>query len=202
MFKRLFGLGRYGGQAPEPTAPRNFLNKPLACDPQTIVDDAINEAINHLGLLERAAKPNIASMIGDCRTLGFKAVATRYRKSGEQLSTVEKKELGLRSNSFMSQQAASELIEKGKTKPLEAHFLTLWRADFTIDRANQTFVASKQEYGRLKYMGQHRDGCAHCDALRGKQVSPFDVTPFPPEACSNDACCMSLRLNIDYAAMR
>lgn len=200
MFKRLFGLGRH--RNPEQTDSRPSANNSFEFDPHSIVDDAIDEAINHLGLLERAAKPKIASMIGDCRTLGFKAVAAEYRKSGDQLSTSEKKALGLRPNSFMSQQAASDLTEKGKTKPLEAHFLTLWRADFTIDRANQILAASKHEHCRLKYVGQHRDGCAHCDVLGGKQVSPFDVTPFPPKACPNDACCMSLRLNIDYAAMR
>ncbi|MEP1330584.1 hypothetical protein [Pseudophaeobacter sp.] len=173
----------------------------LSFNPETIVSDAIDEALEHLGLLKPSAKPSIEALISRCMADGFKAVALSHRKDGEQLSKDEKKALGIRSNGFMSRRAASELSEAGKLKPLEAHFLTLWRADFTIDRAKRIVAASGQEFGRINQLGGHRDGCAFCAENYDKVIDPFTASPFPPADCPNAACGMMFHASVDWVAV-
>jgi hypothetical protein len=173
----------------------------LTFNPNTIVSDAIDEAIGHLGLLKPTAKPSIEALIPRCMAEGFKAVALSHRKDGEQLAKEEKKALGIRSNGFMSRTAASELSEAGKLKPLEAHFLTLWRADFTIDRARRIVAASGQKFGRINQLGGHRDGCAFCSENYDKVIDPFTASPFPPAECPNAACGMMFHASVDWVAV-
>lgn len=173
----------------------------LTFNPDTIVGDAIDEAVGHLGLLKPSAKPSIEALISRCMAEGFKAVALSHRKDGEQLGKEEKRALGIRSNGFMSRRAASELSETGRLKPLEAHFLTLWRADFTIDRAKRIVAASAQEFGRINQLGGHRDGCAFCTENYDKVIDPFTASPFPPAVCPNAACGMMFHASVDRVAM-
>ncbi|NSY37527.1 hypothetical protein [Leisingera sp. ANG59] len=173
----------------------------LNFNPDNIVNDAIDEAIEHLGLLKPSAKPSIQALIPRCMAEGFKAVSLSHRKDGEQLSKEEKKALRIRSNGFMSKTAASELSETGRLKPLEAHFLTLWRADFTIDRAKSIVAASSQEFGCINQLGGHRDGCALCAENYDKAIDPFKASPFPPVECPNAACGMMFRVSVDWVAV-
>ena len=197
LFRRLFS-----GASDEPRSDGYCpaQNTSLLFNPETITSDALDEALQHLGLLDHSAKPNLEKIIGQCREKGFTAVATEYRKQGEQLDKTEKKALGIRSNSFMSKQAASELTEKGKVKPLDAHFLTLWRADFTIDRAQRIVGIAGYEHSQIRKRGFHNDGCSICDASREQIVKPHEASPFPPVECPNSACCMMFVAGVDHAA--
>lgn len=173
----------------------------LTFNPDTIVEDAIDEAIINLGLLKPSAKASMKALISRCMREGFRAVAISHRKDGEQLTKEEKKGLGIRANAFMSQQAASELTDKGKLKPLEAHFLTLWRADFTIHRAKYIVGASNYEFGRLTVLGGPHEGCALCQINSGKKIDPFSISPFPDPECPNEACGIHYLVDIDYKAL-
>ncbi|UWS78308.1 hypothetical protein N1037_13605 [Phaeobacter sp. G2] len=173
----------------------------LTFNPDTITSDTIDEAFEHLGLLKPSAKPSIEAAIHRCMAEGFKAVALSHRKDGKQLSKEAKKALGIRSNAFMSKRAASELSEKGKLKPLEAHFLTLWRADFTIDRAKRILTASGHEFGSISQLGAHRDGCAFCTENYDSYIDPFTASPFPPAECPNAACGMMYHASVDWVAV-
>ncbi len=214
MFKALidglFGTPRKDESAVSPAAVRTSTQsvqaptspkQKLTFNPDTIRSDAIDEALNHLGLLKSSAKPSIESLINRCMAEGFKAVALSHRKDGEQLNKDEKKALGIRSNAFMSKRAASELSEKGKLKPLEAHYLTLWRADFTIDRAKRILTASSHEFGRISQLGAHRDGCAFCTEHYDSYIDPFTASPFPPAECPNAACGMMYHASVDWVAV-
>ena len=57
----------------------------------TIKDEAAREAVTTLGLLTPNAIPTIASLLANDLSEHPRAIATRYRKEGEQTSDAEKK---------------------------------------------------------------------------------------------------------------
>jgi len=186
----------------EKTLSKTVCSKKLTFDPKTIFSDAIDEAITELELLEMAAKPNLEGLVKRGMREGFRAVATAHRKDGPQLDKSEKKELGIRANAFMSRQAASELTEKGMESPLEAHFLTLWRADFTIDRARHLLNASQHDFGRIDVINGGHVGCTICETTSKSTFDPCGISPFPPKGCSNAGCNRMFVSFVDYAAAR
>ena len=186
----------------EKTPSKAACSKKLTFDPKTIVSDAIDEAITELGLLEMTAKPNLELLVKRCIREGFRAVATAHRKDGPQLDKSEKKELGIRANAFMSRRAASELTEKGMENPLEAHFLTLWRDDFTIDRARHLLNASQQNFGRISVISGGHKGCTICETTSGSTFDPCGISPFPPKGCVNAGCNRMFISFVDYTAAR
>lgn len=169
-------------------------------DRDTVYSDAVTEAIGHLGLLKPGAASDILAMIPICRIKGLKQVTTDFRKIGEQLSREEKKAIGVRSNGFFSRIAYEQLTEAGKSRAIEAHFLTLWRADATIHRASEIITAAKDEDGYLKVIGEHANGCEVCRKLQESKLSPFEVSPFPPSQCAHDACCLFYLSGVNWAA--
>ncbi|SEK85399.1 hypothetical protein SAMN04488032_107119 [Pacificibacter marinus] len=172
---------------------------------ETIEQDAISEAIETLGYLSPNAFDSVKDMLKDSMRLGPRAVATAHRKNGRQISDEAKKVLGIRRNAFMSEKALSELTEKGRSKPLHAHFATVWRASFTISRANKIHAYNEHSLKfrhdcTLRYRGVHSEGCSHCDQTRGQIIPMSEASPFPPKECPNEGCCMGFEIHIDYAA--
>lgn len=193
MFKRLFGNKNTN-------IPDLVEHREVSFDRKNISADAVKEAIDYLGLLKPTSSNVLLDLIPLCRIKGLKAVTTDFRKDGEQISKDEKKAIGVRSNGFFSRIAFEQLTEAGKSRAIEAHFLTLWRADATIHRASEIITATKDEHGYLKVIGEHANGCEVCRKHQQSKLSPFETSPFPPPQCAHDACCMQYIASIDWAA--
>lgn len=158
------------------------------------------EAVQSLGYLRPGTESIIAGWIQDEMTVSSGTTATGYRKSGEQLTDVEKKAAGIRKNGFMSQAAFEDLTEKGRTKPLEAHEITLRRADFSINRARN--IARAQEIGcdQFEFDAVGDGVCRVCDGLDGTVTTGADAPIFPPAGCTCETGRYILSPKIDWLA--
>ena len=93
---------------------------------------ALDEAMKALGLLKPDARTTLVALLPDFL---LDPSTNDFRKAGAQLSTEEKKALGISSRAFISHEALCELTEKGVKEPIYAHECTLQRAMLTIGRA-------------------------------------------------------------------
>lgn len=123
-----------------------------------------------------------------------------YRKQGEQISDAEKKTRGIRKNAFMSQAAASDLTEKGWTKPLDAHAVTIRRALFAWTRVRNIRQAQELGCDQFEYDSVMDKVCPACDALDGHIVAGADVLIFPPDGCLCETGRYILHPKIDWFA--
>jgi hypothetical protein len=155
----------------------------------TIKDEAAREAVTTLGLLTSKAIPTIASLLANDLSEHPRAIATRYRKEGEQISDAEKKALGIRRNGFLSRAALAEIAPAGLTEPLAAHEITLLRATFTrlrYDRVAQG-EAMRAQLGPsfIGYLHDtlHRE-CPACIRLDGLVTDAANAKIMPPSDCA------------------
>jgi len=148
---------------------------------------AAEEAVTRLAYLKPEAVPAIVALMQDGMVEHPRAIATAYRKAGEQLSKAEKKVAGMRTNSFMSRQAFDDLSEEGKARPLAAHETTLLRAMFTENRFHRL-----NSHGVPEDLMKHLEGfkydtltrdCPFCGRVDGTVVQANDVAILPPSDC-------------------
>jgi hypothetical protein len=167
---------------------------------------AVQEAIQVLGYLTRAAEPTILVMLQPVPVEHPRAICIRYRRTGEQLSHDEKRTLGVRANAFLSRQAFSELTERGKIKPLQAHELTLLRAEFTRSRKRTVDNLQKPEWGQVRQHASFRHDpstlqCAGCKRLKALgKVAADSVQIMPPIDCETETCNLAVSMDVDWLA--
>ena len=156
------------------------------------------EAIRSLGYLKPETAKLIAMLIEENPTQHPRAIATSYRKEGEQIAKEEKKRLGIRANSFMSKDALDDLTEKGLANPLAAHEQTILRASLAVSRARR--ISSEQEQGvtQWKFSGAGSDDCAGCKRLEDEVISIDEALPTGPYDCGRDACAAFYMAQMDY----
>lgn len=156
------------------------------------------EAMQSLGDLLPTAEEKIAGWINDEMVVSPGQTVTAFRKTGEQLSDAEKKAAGIRRNAFMSRAAYAELTEKGRRKPLEAHEITLRRADFSMDRARN--IARAQEVGcdQFEFSAAMDGVCKVCDGMDGTVTTGADAPIFPPTGCTCETGRYVLTAKIDF----
>lgn len=162
------------------------------------------EAINSLGYLLPSALPSILALLQDAMFEHPKKVCTRYRGTGPQLSHDEKRIAGLRANAFLSRQAFGELTERGKTIPLQAHELTLLRAEFTLCRKSLISRAEHPEFGpHTKFTHvQLSANCQGCARLKDFGRVPAEhVQIMPPIDCDTETCNLMVDVHMDWLAM-
>jgi len=162
---------------------------------------AAREAIAALGLVVPEAEGIIWHMLDFRLTDHPKARTTAYRKDGEQLSSDEKRALGLRSSVFLSQRAFTEISSKGMAAPLEAHEKTLLRASFSMLRYRATQnLPDIQGYEIAYKIEVVNTACSICKLLDGNIVS-IDAAPmFAVPGCDCETANFGLRLYIDWLA--
>jgi hypothetical protein len=162
------------------------------------------EAIDSLGYLLPSALPSILALMQDAMIDHPKKICTRYRGTGPQLSRDEKRVVGVRANAFLSRQAFDELTERGKTIPLQAHELTLLRAEFTRCRKSLISQAEHPEFGpqaRFTHV-QFNAGCRGCARLKGFGRVPAEyVQIMPPIDCETETCNLMVDVHMDWLAM-
>jgi hypothetical protein len=127
-----------------------------------IEEAAAREAVEQLGVLTPEAIPTIARLLQGDISEHPRAIATRYRKEGEQISDADKRALRIRRNGFLSRQALAEITPAGLGDPLAAHETTLLRATFTVirDRRVAEGAKLKEQFGKcfvgFAHETQHR----------------------------------------------
>lgn len=170
-----------------------------------VIGLAVNEAITRLGLLKPAAHSSILAMVEDERGLHPRALATAYRKSGEQLSKTELKAIGVRANGFMSRRAYDELTEKGLGAPLDAHMTTALRATFTFFRWRTVLngVVGAKNAGIAPAALSFRYDmippvCPTCEELGGTELTPQSAHILPPPGCECETANYSIAMHIDF----
>lgn len=180
-----------------------ILNKPKA----EVIEIAVDEAIDHLGLVKPSARPAIIAMVRDERGQHPRALCTAYRKKGEQLSKPELKAIGLRANAFMSRNAYNELTEAGLAAPLDAHLNTVLRAFFSFARWRslwQSALSVKDIDISVDRLSFHYDMlppvCPTCTALHGTKVMPIDAHILPPPDCECETANYGINMKINWLA--
>jgi hypothetical protein len=129
--------------------------------------DCAAEAIHVLGYLRADAADVIADMIEEVMVKTPRMTTTAYRKAGDQVSDAEKKALGIRKNGFLSRAAFDDLTDKGRTKPFDAHEMTLRRATFSFHRVRTIMQGWEYGYDEFRHLS-FDETCPACGALHEK----------------------------------
>lgn len=156
------------------------------------------EAINSLGYVNGSAVEWLVSSIPQCAYQGAAALATKFRKQGNQLSADDKKALGIRANGFFSDEALGHLTEQGRGIAIKAHEITLLRAHFTHLRFRRLAEYRSIEVQSVVWDGFFRSECSACAMLHGKVIPISEADPSPPLGCAKDGCAISFLAKIDY----
>ena len=170
-----------------------------------IEEAAAREAVEHLGVLTLEAVPTITRLLQGDMSEHPRAIATRYRKEGEQIPDDDKRVLRIRHNGFLSRQALGEITLAGLGDPLAAHETTLLRATFTVirDRRVAEEEKLKEQFGKcfvgFAHETQHRE-CAACNRLHGLVTDAASAVVFPPAGCSCPTANYLISPKIDWLA--
>ncbi|WP_395642772.1 hypothetical protein [Rudaea sp.] len=165
---------------------------------------AVREAVLTLGYLIPSAEASIVALLQVAPVEHPRAVCTRYRKTGEQLSRDEKRALGLRSNAFLSRQAFNELTPRGRSVPLQAHEVTLLRAEFTRGRRRVISTNIPADVRGFEYFKHDPSNgkCPACQRLKAMgRVQASQVQIMPPVDCAMDACNLCVSFRVDFMAL-
>lgn len=181
---------------------RSKLNETGGLTAVNIKHEAAKEAVTRLGYLKPEAISAIVSLMKDGMAEHPRAIATAYRKGGDQLSVEEKKAAGIRANAFMSRRAFGDLSDKGKVNPLAAHEVTLLRAMFAENRFNRLTshgltVDLMRYFDGFKYDSLTRD-CPFCGRVDGTVVKPEEVAILPAADCTCETANYMISPKIDW----
>jgi len=160
-------------------------------NPQELTKEALEEAMQNLEYLTLDAFAPMLKLLLSGKGAPPKQLATEHRKQGEQISSEEKKTLGIRANSFFSKRALLELTDKGIKNPLHAHEITLLRATLYAQKARSVRQAAEADYYEFIIHGGLREECPVCARLHGKKVSANEARPQGAEDCPREACGIS-----------
>lgn len=160
--------------------------------------DIALEAVRRLGLLKDDAAMTIAGMLKYTVSEHPRAVCTRYRKLGQQVSNEVKKELGIRTNGFMSVPAYDELSEAGKKRSIEAHEMTLLRATFHRSKVQMFGQAIDAGFDKVRFSPSHLDECEFCRQNNNQILYISEIPELPIAACSREACSAFISPYRDY----
>jgi hypothetical protein len=151
-----------------------------SAEPNEFHEAAIDEAMEALGLLKPDARTTLLALLP-----GFllDPSTNDFRKAGAQLSTEEKKALGISSRAFLSHEALGELTEDGVKEPTYAHECTLHRALLTIGRACALDGARNSDPPVMaKRICPGSTACARTELWSDLEA----FGPFPPKDCADN----------------
>lgn len=150
------------------------------------------EAIERLGYIKPEFEGTIAVLLEQSCLRGPGAVATWYCGVGDQISSEEKRALGLGSTTRFSRNALELLTERGRRNLLRAHVATLDDGLRRLRWQDSCGKAYDQGTDRLKIIGPHRD-CRGCLGLSGRTISSRDAVLLPPAECDMELCQLVLQ---------
>jgi hypothetical protein len=161
------------------------------------------EAVCALGYVKPEYDTAIAIMMEANEGYHPRDIALAYRKLDPQLSADEKRSLGLRANTFYSEEARNCLAEKGLSNPVDGLTKTILRAMFAVFRdrhvaMGQEIIAKGLE-GWLDLSRCHPD-CAGCDRLDGSRMYSNEIAQLPPCDCAREACSLLMVWKTDWLA--
>lgn len=158
----------------------------------------VDEAIKKLGYLKPESAQKILQLIEQSPAQPASAIATKYRKDGEQIEAEEKKRLGIRANGFMSTSALADLTDKGLAAPLAAHEQTILRA--TLAHARAVSLAKERSLGVTQWecVTAHEADCPGCARMNGQAFSADEILPTGPQDCFREACAIGYIPIVDY----
>ncbi len=157
----------------------------------------VDEAIESLGYVKPDAASKLVRLMQDNESQHPRQISTSYRNEGEQLSSDEKKALGLRANSKMSKDALSDLSDKGLNMPLAAHEQTILRAQLAWSRAKSMAAEIDMGVSKWECLAPFPTECPGCKRLDGQIVSASEAVPTGPHDCFREACAISFAPQID-----
>lgn len=156
---------------------------------QDVMRKASIEAVNHLGLIKPEFTHKIINLLEGYGTVHPKDVCAKYRKYGDQLSKEEKINIGINVRAFISREALSEITEKGLSNAIDAHYLTLLRATFTMFRYNNKMGIDElfchvNEKSVTLYYSASGDCCNYCKEMDEVHITCIDDYILPNEKCT------------------
>lgn len=162
----------------------------------------VNEAIQTLGYLKPETAEKIVQMAKKNSEQHPRAIATAYRKAGEQLTADEKKRLGLRANAFMSKAAMADLTAKGLAAPLAAHETTILCA--TLAHSRVANLTNEKALGITSWecVAAFEKECPGCARMKGQVFSAGEVLPTGPQDCFREACATVYIPKVNFQELR
>lgn len=142
---------------------------------------ALKEAIEALQLVKAEALPDLLRALPDF--LLDHRYALEWRKSGTQLTSGEKAQLGMNARAFMSKELLAQLTPQGMRDPTSAHARTLQRASLSVSRY--------QSLEQAMQMSIPVSVCRVCpsttDCPQDEAWAELDeLDPLPPIECRDD----------------
>lgn len=153
---------------------------------------AIDEAIEHLGLLRSERASDLARFMQLLGPISAREMSASYFKDGEQISEMEKRFLGVGTNAYMSRSALEDLTSTGLLRPRDAHPLTFARALTSVQRFREIQKCLKGNSSKVACAVEAGTTCAVCIKWDGLALDVSQVSPFGPSDCPKQIC--NLRL--------
>jgi hypothetical protein len=164
---------------------------------------AAREAVLTLGLLVPSAEARIYHFLDEGLTDHPTARCRAWRKHGEQMTPEEKKAAGIQPRAFYSREAFVELTDTGRLRPMDAHDVTLLRAQFSVFRYSAAVKSREvlEAYPNSFYKHETlHSKCPACNRLDGRQAPADEIELFPPAECTCETANYSVTPHIDWLA--
>ena len=194
---RLLGLFSHRSAAPAWEARRASLAIATSATPAHVMAPYISEAISRLGYVEPEFKDWVIAYAVENELTGLRSASLRLRKEAPQLSSAEKKALGLRSSAFYSRRMFDVLTPVGRRIPLEALDTTVRRALFRLARTRD--IERGRAVGATHFLVRAvwPERCAGCKAFDKRRYAAGDVPVLPLPGCWRGACAVSFAPDLD-----
>lgn len=173
----------------------------LKWDYDTMRLASAREAVLTLGLLMPIAEARIYHFLDEGLTDHPTARCRAWRKHGEQMTSEEKIAAGIQGQAFYSREAFAELTDAGRLRPMDAHDVTLLRAQFSVFRYLAVVKSRDVLKAHPNSFYKHetvRSKCLACNRIDGRQTSADEVELFPPEGCTCETANYSVSPQIDW----
>ena len=180
------------GQA-ESLAPRRMDTATSQAPAKISWEDDVASAFSRFGFFKDEAISWMVPIIRqDGEHVGYDAIARKIRNTGDPVSQVERKALGLRANAKVGVQYLGALTEKGREDPMMAAFLVVqWVIHQRTCRRELhelRSLADSLDVTVEVLVGNDGRDCAEVRKLKGKEFSLDTVPSLPLPNCDAEFC--------------
>lgn len=177
---------------------RPSLGIPVDPAPRETLRPHVHRAIEALGLINPAEEEWVLDLFHANQFGRSEGVSLVTRKSPDQMTTDEKRAIGLNPKAFMSHSYYSKLSDKGRENPLGALEHTLRMATFLESNRSRLEAAKRIGCTHVQANALFSENCGGCRKIKGKRFKIDDVPEIPINGCEEDVCSVRFDPIIKY----